>query len=160
MAGLDKTDWQILDVLQDDARVGYRELARRIGMSPAATAARVRRLERDGVITGYSARVDSSRAGYPITAYVVVNTAGRRQSLRVADLAARTASILEDHRVTGTDDHVLRVVVSELQELEPLIDELNELGKPATTLVLSSPKPWAPVPTPHEDQTHAGPRRS
>jgi hypothetical protein len=43
--------------------------------------------------------------------------------------------VLEDHRVTGTDDHVLRVVVTSLHELEPLIDELNEHGKPATMLV-------------------------
>lgn len=149
MADLDETDWEILEVLQEDARVGYRELARRIGMSPAGTVARVRRLERSGVITGYGARVDPAKAGYPITAYIVVNTAGRRQSLRVADLAARTPAVLEDHRVTGSDDHVLRVVVTSLGELEPLIDELNDLGKPATTLVLSSPKPWAAVPRPH-----------
>ncbi|MGV9867134.1 Lrp/AsnC family transcriptional regulator [Rhodococcus koreensis] len=148
MADLDATDWKILAVLQEDARVGYRELARRIGMSPAATGARVRRLERRGVITGYSARVDPTRAGYPITAYVVVNTSGRRQSLRVSDLSIRTPTVLEDHRVTGTDDHVLRVIVASLPDLEPLIDELNELGKPATTLVLSSPKSWAPVPKP------------
>lgn len=148
MATLDAVDWKILDALQADARIGYRELGRRINMSPAATAARVRRLEHRGVITGYSARVDQTRAGHPLTAFIVVNTAGRRQSFRVADLAARTPTVLEDHRVTGSEDHVLRVVMSSLQELEPLIDELNELGKPATMLVLSSPKPWAPVPDP------------
>jgi Lrp/AsnC family leucine-responsive transcriptional regulator len=148
MVNLDHQDWQILEVLQDDARIGNRELARRIGMSPAATAARVRRLERTGVITGYSARIDPLRAGYQISAYIVVNTAGRRQSIQIADLAARTPEVLEDHRVTGTDDHVLRAVVTSLQELEPLIDELNELGKPATMLVLSSPKPWGAVPNP------------
>lgn len=148
MADLDETDWFLLDLLQRDARLGYRELARQAGMSPATVANRVRRLENTGTITGYHARVDPSTAGYGITAFIVVNTHGRRQSLRVADLANANPAILEDHRVTGSDDHVLKVVVARLADLEPLIDELNEFGKPETTLVLSSPKPWAPLVNP------------
>jgi Lrp/AsnC family transcriptional regulator, leucine-responsive regulatory protein len=57
---------------------------------------------------------------------------------------AAEPTVVEDHRVTGTDDHVLRVIAPRVVDLEPLIDELNGLGKPATLLVLSSPKSWAP----------------
>jgi Lrp/AsnC family leucine-responsive transcriptional regulator len=101
-------------------------------MSPPAVAARVRRLENIGVITGYSARVDPMKAGYGVQAFVVVTTAGRRQSLELARMANAEPTVLEDHRVTGTDDHVLRVVAPQIGDLEPLIDDLNGLGKPST----------------------------
>jgi Lrp/AsnC family leucine-responsive transcriptional regulator len=148
MTQLDAIDHQLLQLLQDDARLGYRELGRTIGMSPPAVAARVRRLENGGVITGYGARVDPMAAGYGVHAFIVVTTAGRRQSLELARMAADRPTILEDHRVTGTEDHVLRVVAPRISDLEPMIDDLNGLGKPATSIVLSSPKPWAPVPPP------------
>lgn len=148
MHRLDATDQQLLALLQEDARLGYRELGRRIGMSPPAVAGRVRRLESLGVITGYSARVDPAAAGFGVHAFVVVTTAGRRQSLELGRLARDRATVLEDHRVTGTEDHVLRVVAPRIGDLEPLVDDLNGFGKPATSVVLSSPKPWAPVPTP------------
>ncbi|WP_069870952.1 Lrp/AsnC family transcriptional regulator [Streptomyces malaysiensis] len=148
MATLDSTDWQLLGLLQEDARLGFRELARRVGLSPPAVAARVRRLESLQVITGYGARVDPAKAGWPVQAFVVLSTTGVRQSHQTAHIAQATPHILEDHRVTGTDDHILRVVAYEIGALEPLIDQLNELGKPATSFVLSSPKAWAPVPPP------------
>ena len=142
MHELDELDWKLLELLQNDARLGYRELARQSGLSPATVASRVRRMENAGVITGYHARVDPRAAGYGVTAFIVVDTNGRRESFRVAELAAQRPAVLEDHRVTGSDDHVLKVAVADLGDLEPLIDELNEFGRSATTIVLSSPKPW------------------
>lgn len=147
-AQLDEVDWQLLDELQHDARHGFRELGRRVSLSAPAVAARIRRLERLGVITGYHAHVDPERAGYAAQAFVVVTTPGRRASVTVAGLAADNPRILEDHRITGTDDHLLRVVSPTLSDLEPVIDTLNEHGKPATSVVLSTPKPWAPLPPP------------
>lgn len=148
MSQLDAVDHQLLALLQGDARLGYRELGRTVGMSPPAVAARVRRLERSGVITGYAARVNPTAAGHGVQAFVVVTTAGRRQSLELARMAVARPTVLEDHRVTGTEDHVLRVVAPRIEDLEPLIDDLNGLGKPATSIVLSSPKAWGPVPGP------------
>lgn len=145
MAELDAVDWQLLALLQQDARLGYRELGRSIGMSPPAVANRVRRLEHLGVITGYSARVDPARAGLPVQAFLILSTTGCRQSLTAAHIAGESPNVLEDHRITGTDDHLMRIVTPDIASLEPLIDQLNELGTPATSFVLSSPKPWAPI---------------
>lgn len=145
---LDDVDHHLLSILQADARLGFRELGRRIGMSPPAVASRVRRLEHIGVITGYSARVDPTGAGFAVEAFVVVTTGGRRQSLELARMAQAEPTILADHRVTGSEDHILRVVAAQIGDLEPLIDDLNGLGKPATSIILSSPKPWAPLPRP------------
>jgi Lrp/AsnC family leucine-responsive transcriptional regulator len=145
---LDAVDHELLALLQEDARLGFRELGRRVGMSPPAVAARVRRLEHLGVITGYSARIDPAKAGFAVEAFTVVTTSGRRASLELARMARAEPTILEDHRVTGTEDHILRLVAARIGDLEPLIDELNGLGKPATLIILSSPKPWAPLPKP------------
>ncbi len=156
MIDLDELDWNLLALLQRDARWGYRELARQSGLSPATVANRVRRMENAGVIAGYHARLDPRAAGYSVTAFIVVDTNGRRESFRVAELAAQRPAVLEDHRVTGSEDHVLKVAVADLGDLEPLIDELNEFGRSATTIVLSSPKPWGPLQRPDARPSGAG----
>ena len=148
MADLDGTDRHILVLLQQDARLGFRELGRIVGMSPPAVAARVRRLEDLGVITGYHARIDPSKAGFDVQAFVLVTTAGRRQSLDLGRLVQNQPTVLEDHRITGTEDHLIKLIAPRLADLEPLMDEINSLGKTATSIVLSSPKPWSPVPLP------------
>ena len=79
---------------------------------------------------------------------MVLSTTGIRQSHQTAHIAKAEPHVLEDHRITGPPDHILRVVAHDIAALEPFIDQLNELGKPATSFVLSSPKAWAPVPRP------------
>lgn len=153
MAHLDDMDWQLLELLQQDARLGYRELARRVGLTPPAVATRVKRLESTGVITGYSARVDPAAVGYGVEAFIHVASTGRRQSYTIAAHATADPRVLEDHRVAGQDDHVIRVVADSISALEPFIDALNENGRPTTSFIFSSPKRWAPItqPTPSAD---------
>lgn len=148
MAHLDEMDWQLLALLQEDARLGYRELARRVGLTPPAVATRVRRLESTGVIAGYHARVDPMKAGYGVEAFIHVASTGRRQSYTIAAHAAGDPLVLEDHRVAGQNDHVIRMVGTSISALEPFIDKLNENGRPTTSFVFSSPKRWSPVADP------------
>lgn len=150
MIQLDDIDWQILAVLQEDARVGYRELGRQVLLTPPAVANRVRRLEESGVIVGYSARVDPAAIGYSVEGFVHISSSGRRQSQAIAAQAAAEPRVLEDHRVAGQSDHILRVVAENLAALEPFIDTLNDNGQHMTSLVFSSPKRWSPVPRPGE----------
>ncbi|MEV0890748.1 Lrp/AsnC family transcriptional regulator [Promicromonospora sp. MEB111] len=148
MIELDDIDWQILTALQQDARIGYRELGRQVGLTPPAVANRVRRLEGSGVILGYSARVDPASVGYGVEGFVHIASAGRKQSYTIAAQATAEPRVLEDHRVAGQSDHILRVVAESLSDLEPFIDRLNDNGRPMTSLVFSSPKRWSPVPRP------------
>ncbi|NIQ96556.1 MAG: AsnC family transcriptional regulator, partial [Desulfuromonadales bacterium] len=67
---MDSIDCKILACLQDDARLSFRALGRRVGLSQPAVADRVRRLEEAGVLTGYSGRIDRPAAGLPITAFL------------------------------------------------------------------------------------------
>ncbi|MGL4619725.1 Lrp/AsnC family transcriptional regulator [Chroococcidiopsis sp.] len=64
---LDVTGWQILQVLQKDARLSFVELGRRVGLSPPAAAERVRRMEEVGIITGYRVEIDAAKIGLPLT---------------------------------------------------------------------------------------------
>jgi DNA-binding Lrp family transcriptional regulator len=73
MAAMDDTDRQIVEALRADGRMSMRALADRIHVSRASAYARVARLERDGVITGYAALIDPVRYGYALSAYVYLD---------------------------------------------------------------------------------------
>ena len=152
MVTLDDLDWELLRLLQEDARLGYRELGRHVGLTAPAVASRVRRLERHGVITGYSARVDPLAAGYAVEAFIHIESTGKLQSYGIATQAIADPYVLEDHRVAGQDDHILRVVAETIRDLEPFIDSLHDKGSSATSFIFSSPKRWAPVVQPGRSQ--------
>ncbi|MFF7631980.1 Lrp/AsnC family transcriptional regulator [Kitasatospora sp. NPDC008050] len=141
---MDALDRRLLAELQADARLSYNELSRRVSLSAPAVAERVRRLEADGVIGGYHAHVDLTRAGLPITALVQVQCYGPRCVLR--DPAVATwPEVLQLYRVTGGACCVLLVAVPEMARFEELIDRLGTYGQPATSMILSTPVPWRPV---------------
>src|SRR5829696_8559789 len=102
----DVTDLRLVAELQRDARVSLAELGRRVGLSPPAVADRVSRLERDGVICGYRAEIDPRMLGLSLSVVLRVRPApGHLEN--VADLARRTAEVVECHRVTGDDCYVM-----------------------------------------------------
>lgn len=141
----DAIDWLLLDELQQDGRLSCNELARRINLSAPAVAERVRRLEQAGVITGYHAHVDPTRAGRTVEALVRMACYGPRCLLRHPDVIQQSPEILEMHRLTGDACCLLRVAVASMNEFEALIDRLADHGQPSSTMVLSSPLPWRPV---------------
>lgn len=141
---VDELDQRLLAELQADARLSYNELSRRVNLSSPAVAERVRRLERDGLITGYHAHVDLARIGRPVTALVQVQCYGARCLLR--DPAAQTwPEVLQLHRVTGGACCVLLVAVATMTDFVGLIDRLAEYGQPSSTMVLSTPIEWRPA---------------
>ena len=73
---LDQIGWNILRELQENARVPFAELGRRVGLSTPAVAERVRNMEDAGIIRGYRAEVDPKACGYNIAAFIRVNVAG------------------------------------------------------------------------------------
>ncbi|MDH6131868.1 Lrp/AsnC family leucine-responsive transcriptional regulator [Kitasatospora sp. MAA4] len=144
---MDAVDRRLLAELQQDARLSYNELSRRVSLSSPAVAERVRRLEADGVISGYHAHVDLARSGLPVTALVQVQCYGPRCVLRDPEVAA-WPEVLQLHRVTGGACCALMVAVPTMAEFEALIDRLADYGRPASSMILSSPVPWRPVTPP------------
>jgi Lrp/AsnC family leucine-responsive transcriptional regulator len=134
---LDDIDRRLLEALQEDARLSYRALGRRIGLSQPAVAERVRRLEDAGIITGYRGRIDRSRAGLPVTAFLRVTCTGDRFQA-IHRLARELPAVLECHHVSGEACFMVKVAEGSLAALERTIDRFREHGETVSSIVLSS----------------------
>lgn len=135
---LDEVGWRLLLELQDDARLSYAELGRRVGLSLPAVAERVRRMEEAGLITGYHANINLPQVGFPLMAFVRIMTTSDRYPAITA-LAKKLPAVLECHHLTGTDSFIVKVVAASIPDLEGLITQLSAFGQTATSIVLSSP---------------------
>jgi Lrp/AsnC family transcriptional regulator, leucine-responsive regulatory protein len=135
---LDEIGWKILQELQENARLSFAELGRRVGLSIPAVTERVRRMEDAGIITGYHADIDPEKVGLPITAFIRMNIMGD-VTPRLTALLKELPEVSECHRGTGGDSFILKVNVSSVHHLEKLIDQLLPFGTTTTSIVLSSP---------------------
>ena len=136
----DTTDARLLTELQGDARLTNAELGRRVSLSPPAVADRLRRLERDGVITGYRAEVDAKALGYTLGAIMRIRPSAR-QLPKVAELARERPEVVECHRITGEDCFFLKLYVRDIAHLEEVVDRFLIYGQTTTSIIQSSPVP-------------------
>lgn len=135
----DDVGWRILVELQEDGRLPFAELGRRVGLSTPAVIERVRRLEEAGIITGYHAAIDPARIGRGITAIVRIRAMTGESSARMHRIVADVPEIVEAHHVTGDDCLSCKLYVGSVGELERVIGELAQHGSTTTSIVLSSP---------------------
>jgi Lrp/AsnC family leucine-responsive transcriptional regulator len=142
---LDTTGKQLLTLLQEDARISYSELGRQVGLSVTAVIDRVRRLEDAGLITGYHTELSREKLGLSVLAFVTLQTTPPRYP-DVLKLVETLPAVLECHHVTGEESFVMKVVVSGVEELEPLIEKFSKLGRTSTSIVMSSPVAKRPLP--------------
>lgn len=144
---LDTKDWQLLEALQRDARLGYAELGRKVRLSAPAVAERVKRLEETGMIVGYRAVVDPKQLGYAIEAMVRVRCDGIACA-RIGILVADIPEVLDCRRLAGEDSALLRVVAMSVSHLEAVLDRVLKAspGISTTTLiVLQTPHAHRPL---------------
>lgn len=127
---LDATDREILIALQANARLPNSDLAAAVGLSPSPCLRRVRRLEKLGVITGYSALLDRNRVGIGLTAFVSVDIERNRKAetdLLRAQLQA-LPEVVAAHIVTGDSDFLLEVATANLETFSRFVlGVLNKL---------------------------------
>jgi Lrp/AsnC family transcriptional regulator, leucine-responsive regulatory protein len=136
-SSIDKMGWHILDELQENGRISFAELGRRVGLTLPAVAERVRKMEDAGIITGFRAEVNPAKIGLPIAAFIRISVAGDVFA-RVAQTVANMPEVLECHRGTGADSFTLKVAVESVQHLERVIDKLTPFGTTSTSIVLST----------------------
>jgi Lrp/AsnC family leucine-responsive transcriptional regulator len=130
---LDSTDRRILSILREEGRVAYRELAERVQLSPNATADRVRRLERRGVIRGYRADVDLEVLGRTLVALVDVRLPLGADNAAFEAAALSFPAVIEALHVTGDIDYELRVACRDVAELDTLLTSLRTRHGAAST---------------------------
>ena len=132
---LDAKDWQLLELLQKDARTGYAELGRHVGLSAPATAERVKRLEDAGVIRGYRAEVDPQKLGYVIEAVIRLRCDGSACA-RVGQALADIPEIIDYRRLAGEDSGSLRVIAMSVSHLEAILDRILRVHPSISTTTL------------------------
>ena len=128
--GLDRIDLRILDHLQRDGRATNLELAGAAGLSPAQAHRRHRRLEEQGVIARYEARLVPARLGLSVIAFihVAMEKGHLRELPKFQDLIADFPEVLECYSVTGDFDYVIKVIARDLKSLSQLLmDKLMRL---------------------------------
>ena len=120
------------------------EMSAAVGLSQPAVAERMRKLEQEGIITGYSARVDGRKLGKDITAFIGVRIEHPKYNAGFGKKVLAIPDVLECHRITGPDSYLLKVVTEDTQSLDSLISDLLRhipgVTRTLTTVVTSSIK--------------------
>ena len=133
----DTIDYKLVELLQQNARMTQMEMASAVGLSQPAVAERMRKLEQEGVISGYSARVNARKVGKDISAFIGVSIEHPRYNAGFAKKILALPDVLECHRVTGSDSYLLKVVTENTESLDRLISELLRVI-PGVTRTLTS----------------------
>lgn len=123
---LDALDVAILSTLRSMPRVGYLELSRTLRVSRATIQARLERLERDGVVTGYGPDVDLAEAGYPVLAFATLEIAQGRLAEVTAAMTA-IPSVIEAYATTGPGDVYCRLAASSHEDLQRVLIQVSQI---------------------------------
>lgn len=123
---MDKIDLRILDILQRDGRITNLDLAERIGLSPAATSDRFRRLLKEGYVTGFGARLDHLKLGFGLLAFVEVLLDKTTPDVfaRFAEAANRAPEVLECHMVAGGFDYLVKARLKDMGAYRRFLGEV------------------------------------
>src|SRR5262245_61500467 len=134
---LDDKDWQLLELLQENARTSFIQLARRVSLSAPAATERVRRVEEAGVIRGYRADVDTEKLGFPITAIIRIEVPSGSGCATLLKSLEKVPEVLGAFRVTGTASAIVEAFAASPTHLEDLLNRLGPLGKTSTAIATS-----------------------
>lgn len=135
---LDKYDRMLLNALLENGRASFAQLARQVNLSAPAVAERVAKLEANGVITGYEAKVNLARVGLPIQCVIELRLDSHSKQRAYEELYT-FAELIQCHRVTGDPCFIMRAAVDSMEHLEQLLDRVASYGVSKTSMVLSTP---------------------
>lgn len=134
-------DWQLVDILQEEGKATYGDLARRVGMSQAAVHERVKKLEARGVVRGYRADVDPVQIGLAVSAFIFVDQEPGPRRPELPERFRALRNVVECHSVAGQASYVLKVRAAGTRDLERVIDAVRSLEgvvQTRTTIVLNT----------------------
>ena len=141
---MDKTDKEILSLLQENARITNAEIARQIGMVPSGVQERIRKLEEKGFILDYATHLRSDPLDLGLLAFVFVRTNEPPGGLNTAEELAKLPEILEVHHVAGEECYLLKVRHSNNKSLADFLREklgtISTITSTNTVIVLNTVK--------------------
>jgi Lrp/AsnC family leucine-responsive transcriptional regulator len=135
---MDNIDRKILYLLQDNARTPLKYLANKVFLSSPAVSARIDKLEKEGVITGYHATMNQEALGYHITAFINMSLDPKQKPV-FYPFVEECPNVLECNCVTGAYSILLKVSFPNTVELDDFIGKLQRFGSTETQIVFSTP---------------------
>jgi Lrp/AsnC family transcriptional regulator, leucine-responsive regulatory protein len=139
---LDTVDDEIIALLGEDARRTLSDIGERVALSAPAVKRRIDRLERLGVITGYSAVVDHAKLGRPLQAFCELRFAGTTKVADIAGVAAGLAEVEAVYTTAGDPDALVLIRVRDVADLTRVIDLLRRSGRVTGTKTLMVLDVW------------------
>lgn len=125
LSALDRTDRRLLKSLQADAKASLAVLAERVHLSQAQVHRRIRRLEEAGVIAGYATRVERSRIGLDVMAFVQFSLSAEQNKhlQRIEAQIGQYEEVIEIYAVSGEHDYLVKLVAADLKSLSSFLSE-------------------------------------
>lgn len=151
---LDGTDRKILELLQTNSNITNAQLAQEIGLSPAPTLERVKKLENSEVIKSYHAVIDPAAVGMGVSTFVTVSLKGHNKDNieRFIHAIKEIAEVVECHHVTGQADFILRIVAPDIPAYQSLmlekVSNIEVVDNMQSTVILSTFKDSKVIPIP------------
>jgi DNA-binding Lrp family transcriptional regulator len=154
---LDKIDLKILKILQENSKITNLELSKRIGLSPAPTLERVKKLEQSGIIESYHAKVNPQTIGLNVKTFVLVSLAWQKDNAlnSFIDKVKDIEEITECYIITGEADVLIKIVCKDIPTYEQLLfktlSQIEEIERLKTLMTLSTVKDAKLLPYNYED---------
>ena len=143
---LDKIDLKILKILQQNSKITNLDLSKKIGLSPAPTLERVKKLEQTGIVESYHAHVDAQAIGLSVKTFVLVSLAWQKENAlnSFLDKIKSIEEIVECYIITGEADFLIKIVCKDIPTYEKLLfktlSQIEEIERLKTLMTLSTVK--------------------
>ncbi|MEM6735240.1 MAG: Lrp/AsnC family transcriptional regulator [Bacteroidota bacterium] len=154
---LDKIDRKILEILQFNAKITNAQLSKDIGLSPAPTLERVKKLETSGIISSYHAQLDTDKIGLGVQTFVQVSLKGHNKKnidLFLSEIN-NIQEVIECHHITGSGDFILKIISSDIQSYQKLmlekVSEIDVVDGLQSMIILATFKDSKVMPVPDDE---------
>ncbi len=153
---LDKIDLKILKILQDNSKITNLDLSKRIGLSPAPTLERVKKLENNDIVRSYHAEVNPDAIGLSVKTFVLVSLDWRKDNAleNFLDKIKEIEEIVECYIITGEADFLLKIVCQDIPTYEQMLfktlQQIDEIERLKTLMTLSTVKDSKVLPYKYE----------
>lgn len=143
-AKLDKIDRQILEILQENGKITNAQLSQEVGLSPAPTLERVRKLEQGGYINSYHASVSKEKLGLGVAIFIQISLSSHKknQVRSFVEKISKIQEVVECHHITGAGDFLLKVLTKDISTYQTLIldklVDIEEIGNMQSMVILST----------------------
>jgi Lrp/AsnC family transcriptional regulator, leucine-responsive regulatory protein len=140
---LDQTDHKIIELLSQNARRTMADIGEKVSLSASAVTRRIERLERSGVIAGYTVVVDHRKAGRPIQAFTEVRYAGTADLKEIKQTATQLPEVQAVFTTAGDPDALVWLQVPDVERLGQVIEQLRRRGRVTGTKTLIVLDTWS-----------------